>query len=100
MTTRAQREKNKESKRGEKVEERGTSRERQHRAELKEYEKEEVNNESHKGKILRTNESQINCVMRGSDEGQWGNPGSRASAANTINQTGNCAEERPYIRVR
>lgn len=38
-----------------------------------------MNNESHKGKILRTNKSQINCVTRGSDEGQWGNPGGRAS---------------------
>lgn len=35
---------------------------RQYGAELKEYEKEQVNNESHKAKILRTNESQINCV--------------------------------------
>lgn len=35
-------------------------RERQCRAELKE----EVNNESYKGKILRTNESQINCAVR------------------------------------
>lgn len=74
-------------------------RERQYRAELKEYEKEEVNNESHKGKILRTNKSQINCVTRGSDEGQWGNPGGRASVANIMNQTGNCAEVRPRIRV-
>lgn len=40
-----------------------------------------MNNESHKGKILRTNKSQINCVTRGSDEGQWGNPGGRASVA-------------------
>lgn len=57
-------------------------RKRQSGAELKEYEKEEVNNESHKGKILRTNESQINCVTSGSNEGQWGNPGGRVSAAN------------------
>lgn len=44
--------------------------ERQSRAELKEYEWEEVNNECYKGRILRTNKSQINCVTRGSDEGQ------------------------------
>ena len=35
-----------------------------------------------KKKILRTNESQINCVTRGSDEGQWGNPGGSDSVAN------------------
>lgn len=45
--------------------------ERQNGVELREYEKEEVNNESHKGKILRMNKSQINCVTEGSDEGQW-----------------------------
>lgn len=58
-----------------------------------------MNNESHKGKILRTNESQINYVTRGSDEGQWGNPGGRASAANKMNQTGNYAQVRPRIHV-
>lgn len=55
---------------GESQRKREKQRERQYRAKLKEYEKEEVNNESHKGKILRTNKSQINCVTRGSDEGQ------------------------------
>lgn len=58
-----------------------------------------MNNESHKGKILRTNKSQINCVTRGSDEGQRGNPGGRASVANIMNQTGNHAEVRPRIHV-
>lgn len=58
-----------------------------------------MNNESHKGKILRTNKSQINCVTRGSDEGQWGNPGSRASVVNIMNQTGNYVEVRPRICV-
>lgn len=60
---------------------------------------EEVNNESHKGKILRTNESQINCVTRGSDEGQRGNPGGRASVANKMNQTENYVEVRPCIHI-
>lgn len=58
-----------------------------------------MNNESHKGKILRTNKSQINCVRRGSDEGQWGNPGGRDSEANIMNQTGNYVEVRPCIHV-
>lgn len=49
---------------------RESQRKRQCKAKLKEYEKEEVNNESHKEKILRTNKSQINCVTRCSDEGQ------------------------------
>lgn len=52
-----------------------------------------------KGKILRTNKSQINCVTRGSDEGQWGNPGGRASVANIMNQTGNYVQERPHTHV-
>lgn len=73
--------------------------ERQRRAELKEYEKEEVNDESHKGKILRTNKSQINCVTRGSDEGQWCNPGGRASVANIMNQTGHYVEVHPHVHV-
>lgn len=58
-----------------------------------------MNNESHKGKILRTNKSQINCVTRGSDEGQRGNPGGRASVANIMNQTGNRVEVRPRIHA-
>lgn len=58
-----------------------------------------MNNESHKVKILRMNNSQINCVTRGSDEGQWGNPGGRASVGNVMNQTGNCVEVHPHVHV-
>lgn len=96
MTTRAWNKKNKEKKKREKSQK---CRERQCRAELKEYEKEEVNNESHKGKILRMNESQINCVTRGSHEGQWGNPGGRTSVVNKINQTRSHVEVRLHTHV-
>lgn len=51
-----------------------------------------MNNESHKRKILRMNKSQINCVRRGSDEGQWANPGGRVSVANKTKQTVNYVE--------
>lgn len=73
--------------------------ERQYGAALKEYEKEELNNESHKGKILRTNKCQINCVTRGSDEGQCSNPGGRAFVANIMNKIRNYAEARPHVHV-
>lgn len=33
-------------------------------------------------------EGQINCLIRGSDEGQWGSPGERASLPKIMNQTG------------
>lgn len=57
--------------------------------ELQQDEKEEVNNESHKGKILRMNKSQTNGV----------NPGGRASVGNVMNQTGNGVEVHPHVHV-
>lgn len=37
--------------------------------------------------------------MRGTDEGQWGNPYGRASVANEMNQAGNHVEVRPRAGV-
>lgn len=74
-----EREKN-EEERGEKRREK--RKEKQPRSELKEYDKKTEIMTLINEKIIRTWVSQIKCILRGSDEGQWANLSSSDSLLN------------------